>query len=101
MHKLIEHARTFATSAHERIGHQRKYNNQPYQVHLRAVANLVASVTDDAEMIAAAWLHDTVEDTSATLDDIAETSALQSLNWWNHLPMSVCPVMVIVPFVNR
>ena len=72
MHKLIEHARTFATSAHERIGHQRKYNNQPYQVHLQAVADLVASVTDDAEMIAAAWLHDTVEDTSATLDDIAE-----------------------------
>ena len=30
------------------------------------------SVTDDPEMIAAAWLHDTVEDTPATLDDIEE-----------------------------
>jgi len=60
-------------SAHQRIGQQRKYNNQPYDVHLHAVAKLVASVTDDPEMIAAAWLHDTVEDTPATLDDIAES----------------------------
>lgn len=72
MNNLIEQARTFATSAHQRIGHQRKYNNQPYHVHLQAVAKLVAGVTDDPEMIAAAWLHDTVEDTPATLDDIAE-----------------------------
>ena len=72
MNSLIESARTFATSAHQRIGQLRKYNNQPYDVHLHAVAKLVASVTDDPEMIAAAWLHDTVEDTSATLDDIAE-----------------------------
>jgi hypothetical protein len=72
MNNLIEQARTFATSAHQRIGHQRKYNKLPYDVHLQAVAKLVASVTDDAEMIAAAWLHDAVEDTPATLDDIAE-----------------------------
>ncbi len=72
MNSLIERARTFATSAHQRIGQQRKYNNQPYDVHLNAVAKLVASVSDDPEMIAAAWLHDTVEDTPATLDDIAE-----------------------------
>ena len=37
---------------------------------LRVVAQLVGEVTDDPEMIAAAWLHDTVEDTPATLDDI-------------------------------
>jgi (p)ppGpp synthase/HD superfamily hydrolase len=72
MSNLIERARTFATSAHQRIGHQRKYNNQPYHVHLQAVAELVASVTDDLEMVAAAWLHDTVEDTPAMLDDISE-----------------------------
>ncbi|MCP4876384.1 MAG: bifunctional (p)ppGpp synthetase/guanosine-3',5'-bis(diphosphate) 3'-pyrophosphohydrolase, partial [Gammaproteobacteria bacterium] len=51
---------------------RRKYSNQPYQVHLQAVAELVASISDDPEMIAAAWLHDTVEDTPATLDDISE-----------------------------
>ncbi len=67
---LVERARLYATSAHQRIDQRRKYSKQPYHVHLEAVARLVASVSDDAEMIAAAWLHDTVEDTPATLDDI-------------------------------
>lgn len=70
MNDLIERAREFATNAHQRIDHRRKYTNQPYQVHLEAVAKLVATVSDDPEMIAAAWLHDTVEDTPATLEDI-------------------------------
>lgn len=70
MSELIQRAKDFATSAHQRIGHRRKYSDQPYQVHLEAVARLVASVTDDAEMIAAAWLHDVVEDTPATLGDV-------------------------------
>ncbi len=67
MSDLIERAKVFATQAHQRIDQRRKYNNQPYHVHLEAVAKLVASVTDEAEMIAAAWLHDVVEDTPATL----------------------------------
>ena len=69
---LPDRARVYATEAHQRINHRRKYNNEPYDVHLSAVAKLVASVTDDAEMIAAGWLHDTVEDTQATLEDIEE-----------------------------
>jgi hypothetical protein len=67
---LVDRARVYATEAHQRINHRRKYNNEPYHVHLSTVAKLVASVTGDEEMIAAAWLHDTVEDTQATLEDI-------------------------------
>jgi len=67
---IVARAAAFATHAHKRIDHRRKYSSQPYDVHLRAVAELVASVTDDAETIAAAWLHDTVEDTPATFHDI-------------------------------
>lgn len=70
MSELIERARTFATSAHQRIDQRRKYNDQPYQVHLERVARLVSSVTHDEEMIAAAWLHDVVEDTPATMEDV-------------------------------
>lgn len=70
MNDIIAKARRFATEAHQRIDQRRKYTNQPYQEHLKAVAELVASVTDDAEMIAAAWLHDTVEDTPATFGDV-------------------------------
>lgn len=67
---LVQRASRFATQAHRRIDQRRKYSKQAYDVHLKAVADLVASVSDDQEMIAAAWLHDTVEDTPATLEDI-------------------------------
>ena len=70
MSDLVTRARAYATQAHKRIEHRRKYSNQPYEVHLEAVAKLVASVSDDPHTIAAAWLHDTVEDTPATLGDI-------------------------------
>jgi len=70
MDDLVERAQQFAIHAHRRIFHARKYSLQPYDVHLRAVAEIVASVCDDPEMIAAAWLHDTVEDTPATFPEI-------------------------------
>lgn len=66
-------ARLFAEDAHGRINHRRKYTGIPYTEHLRAVVNLVAEVTDDPEILAAAWLHDTVEDTPVTLRDIEAT----------------------------
>ncbi len=68
--ELVERAREYAINAHKRIDHRRKYTQQPYAIHLAEVAKLVSSVTDNPEIIAAAWLHDVVEDTSATLFDI-------------------------------
>ncbi|MCP4994620.1 MAG: bifunctional (p)ppGpp synthetase/guanosine-3',5'-bis(diphosphate) 3'-pyrophosphohydrolase [Gammaproteobacteria bacterium] len=70
MKNLIIKAKKYAIEVHERINHVRKYSNQPYRIHLEAVAELVSTVTDDPETIAAAWLHDTVEDTPATFEDI-------------------------------
>lgn len=67
---LVDKARRYATSAHARIGQSRKYTLQPYDAHLRAVARLVASVSGDKAMIAASWLHDTVEDTPATFEEL-------------------------------
>jgi len=40
--ELIQRARHFATQAHRRIDQRRKYSNQPYEVHLKSVAALVA-----------------------------------------------------------
>ena len=68
--KILSRARRYATRAHADLDHRRKYSLEPYAVHLQAVAEIVASVTDDWEMIAAAWLHDTVEDTAVTLADL-------------------------------
>lgn len=70
MEQLVKSAQHFATQAHTQINHLRKYTKQPYQVHLKRVAQIVSEVTDDPEIIAAAWLHDTVEDTPATFEDI-------------------------------
>ena len=67
---LVDKARRYATSAHARIGQFRRYTLQPYDVHLRAVAQLVESVSGDKAMVAASWLHDTVEDTPATFEEL-------------------------------
>lgn len=68
---LVEHARMFAHGAHFAVGQLRKYTNKPYIVHPAEVASIVAQVPDATEeMIAAAWLHDVVEDTGVTLDQV-------------------------------
>ena len=67
---LIEKATIFATKAHESIDQRRKYTGKPYIVHPAEVASIVASVPHTDEMVAAAWLHDVVEDTPITLDEI-------------------------------
>ncbi len=48
--------------------------NEPYINHLAEVANLLAAATDgaDAELVAAGWLHDTVEDTDTTREELAQ-----------------------------
>ena len=65
---VVEKARVFATAAHAAVGQVRKYTFEPYMVHPTEVANIVASVPHTREMLAAAYLHDTVEDTGVTLD---------------------------------
>jgi (p)ppGpp synthase/HD superfamily hydrolase len=67
---LVERAKDFAIAAHTSINHRRKYTQAPYSEHLQNVANLVGSVTDDEEVLSAAWLHDVVEDTPKALEEI-------------------------------
>lgn len=69
---LAERAREFAIDAHNSINHRRKYTDAPYTSHLENVAALVAEVTDDETMIAAGYLHDVIEDTPVTADELAE-----------------------------
>lgn len=67
---LINQARDFARARHE--GQLRKGAAQePYAVHLEEVAALVARFGGAAEVVAAAWLHDTVEDCGVALAEIA------------------------------
>ena len=66
----VERARVFATAAHAAVKQVRKYTFEPYIVHPTEVASIVASVPHTNEMLAAAWLHDTVEDTGVSIVDI-------------------------------
>lgn len=65
---LILAARMYALEAH---GNQ-KYGDLPYSYHLTAVTDLLKTHGFDDIVIAAGWLHDVVEDTTASLFDIRE-----------------------------
>lgn len=65
---LISAALDFATAAHD--GQLRKYTGDPYIVHPIAVAEIVSRTIQDSEMICAALLHDVIEDTDVTYEDI-------------------------------
>ena len=68
MTTLIDKARVFATAAHAAVGQTRKYTGEPYVVHPIEVSELVASVGGTDAMVAAALLHDVLEDTGVTFD---------------------------------
>lgn len=67
---MIERAEFFAAGAHMAVGQKRKYSGEDYIVHPLEVANIVSSVPHTDEMIAAAFLHDVVEDTEVTIEQI-------------------------------
>lgn len=57
---MIKRAIAFATKAHD--GQFRKGTKRPYILHPLEVGDIVATMTDDKEVISAAILHDTIED---------------------------------------
>lgn len=65
--RLIEKAYAYAEKAHE--GHQR-YSGEPYMTHVAAVGRMIAEMGMGPRTIAAGLLHDTVEDTPVTSEDI-------------------------------
>lgn len=68
---MIDEARIFAQNAH--AGQVRKGAAQePYVTHVAEVAALTRAFGGSEEAVAAAWLHDTVEDCDVRLEDIAE-----------------------------
>lgn len=68
--RLVNNALMLAISAHG--SQRRKYTGDPYIMHPIAVSKIVESVDHTPEMVAAALLHDVVEDTKVTLAEIKE-----------------------------
>lgn len=66
--QIVNIAIGFAACAHK--DQKRKYTNEPYIVHPKAVMELVSKYVMPWQVACAAVLHDTVEDTSVTFKDI-------------------------------
>lgn len=67
--KLLARAFEFASKAHEG---QRRKSGEPFIAHPIEVAVILADLRMDAETLCAALLHDTVEDSDVTLEQVAE-----------------------------
>jgi myo-inositol-1(or 4)-monophosphatase len=65
---LLDRAIVFAVRAH--AGTERRGKGFPYIVHPLEAVEIVATMTNDQELLAAAALHDTVEDTDVTIEQI-------------------------------
>lgn len=66
--ELLDRAIVFAVKAHRNT--ERRGKGFPYIVHPMEAVEIVATITPDQELLAAAALHDTVEDTDVTVEDI-------------------------------
>ena len=66
--ELLDRAIVFAVQAH--AGTERRGKGFPYIVHPMEAMEIVATITPDQELLAAAALHDTVEDTDVTVEEI-------------------------------
>lgn len=65
---LLDRAIIFAVKAH--AGALRRDGHTPYILHCTEAASIAAAMTQDQEVLAAAVLHDVVEDTSATAETL-------------------------------
>jgi len=66
--ELLDRAIVFAVKAH--AGTERRGKGFPYIIHPMEAMEIVATMTTDQEVLAAAALHDTVEDTDVTIEDL-------------------------------
>ena len=68
--ELVSEAIAFAVRAHD--GMRRKKSESPYILHPMEAAVIVGTMTSDQNLIAAAALHDVVEDAGVTIEEIEE-----------------------------
>ena len=68
MMNILEEGIIYATILHQ--GKVRKFSNNPFILHPLEVAQILSTLTDDVEIVTAGILHDVVEGTDATLEEI-------------------------------
>lgn len=65
---LLDRAIIFAVKSHHNT--ERRGKGFPYIVHPMEAVEIVATITSDQELLAAAVLHDTIEDTNVTVEEL-------------------------------
>ncbi len=65
----VQAARVFASERHS--GQLDDSGASYFPAHVEQVVRIVSQVTDDPDMLAAAYLHDLIEDTGTTYDELA------------------------------
>src|ERR1700759_5387473 len=70
--RMVSEAAELAGRRHNGMARKGR-GSEPYVNHLAEVANLLSTATDgvDAELVAAGWLHDSIEDTETTREELA------------------------------
>ena len=68
--ELLDRAILFAVKAHHNT--ERRGKGFPYVVHPLEAMAIVATITPDQELLAASALHDVIEDTEVTVDELRE-----------------------------
>jgi len=71
--RLVSEAAELAARRHNGMARKGR-GSEPYINHLAEVANLLSTATEgaEAELVAAGWLHDTLEDTETTREELAQ-----------------------------
>jgi (p)ppGpp synthase/HD superfamily hydrolase len=95
MFDIVERAKAFAEHAHR--DQKRKYTGQPYFDHLHEVAMLCKQYGAADKTIAAAYLHDAIEDQDVTYHDIAAEFGV----WIAEAVLSLTDIPAVKGGLNR
>jgi len=104
---LERQARQFTKHKHQ--GQIYGDNEDFYEAHIKPVVNLVKQVTDDKTTIIAAYLHDTLEDTNTSYEELAGifgeevASVVQEVTktGYNKFPQLRCQKAYLIKFADR
>lgn len=81
-HELLNKAICFSVERHS--GAFRKGTNKPYIVHPLETMQILAKMTDDVQLWAAGVLHDVLEDTDTTVDELIDQFGVEIASLVSH-----------------
>lgn len=70
LNRLTEKAAIYSRAAHDAVGQVRKYTGEPYWKHTERVAGTIQKAGHCDNMVCAAFLHDTIEDTGVSYESL-------------------------------